>query len=80
MHMIKFIDIWEQKLFPLLIVRGWKYCRGDKNIVTIFSPRGEDIVGVKISSHTHICKTGLLPYDSYPLWGGMEGQNQVKQN
>ena len=52
MHMIKFNDIWEQKLFPLLIVRGWKYRRGGENIVTIFSPRGEDIVGVKISSHT----------------------------
>ena len=52
MHMIKFKDIWEQKLFPLLIGRGWKYRRGGENIVTIFSPRGEDIVGVKISSHT----------------------------
>ena len=52
MHMIKFNGIWEQKLFPLLIVRGWKYRRGGENIVTIFSPRGEDIVGVKISSHT----------------------------
>ena len=52
MHMIKFNDIWEQKLFPLLMVRGWKYRRGGENIVTIFSPRGEDIVGVKISSHT----------------------------
>ena len=52
MHMIKFNDIWEQKLFPLLIVRGWKYRRGGENIVTIFSPRGEDIVGVEISSHT----------------------------
>ena len=52
MHMIKFNDIWEQKLFPLFIVRGWKYRRGGENIVTIFSPRGEDIVGVKISSHT----------------------------
>ena len=52
MHMIKFNDIWEQKLFPLLIVRGWKYRRGGENIVTIFSPWGEDIVGVKISSHT----------------------------
>ena len=41
MHMIKFNDIWEQKLSPLLIVKGWKYRRG-----------GEDIVGVKISSHT----------------------------
>ena len=51
MHMIKLNDIWEQKLFPLLIVRGWKYRRGGENIVTIFSPRGEDIVGVKISSH-----------------------------
>ena len=39
MHMIKFNDIWEQKLFPLLIVRGWKCRRG-----------GEDIMGVKISS------------------------------
>ena len=54
MHMIKFNDIWEQKLFPLLIGRGWKYRRGGENIVTIFSPRGEDIVGVKISSHTGI--------------------------
>ena len=52
MHMIKFNDIWEQKLFPLFIVRGWKYRRGGENIVTIFSPRGEDIMGVKISSHT----------------------------
>ena len=52
MHMIKFNDIWEQKLFPLFIVRGWKYRRGGENIVTIFSPRGEDIVGVEISSHT----------------------------
>ena len=50
--LIKFNDIWERKLFPLLIVRGWKYRRGGENIVTIFSPRGEDIVGVKISSHT----------------------------
>ena len=50
--MIKFNDIWEQKLFSLLIVRGWKYHGGGENIVTIFSPRGEDIVGVKISSHT----------------------------
>ena len=52
MHMIQFNDIWEKKLFPLLIVRGWKYRRGGENIVTIFSPRGEDIVGVKISSHS----------------------------
>ena len=52
MHMIKFSDIWEQQLFPLFRVRGWKYRRGDENIVTIFSPRGEDTVGVKISSHT----------------------------
>ena len=52
MHIIKFNDIWEQKLLPLLIVRGWKYRRGGENIVMIFSPRGEDIVGVKISSHT----------------------------
>ena len=52
MHMMKFNVIGERKLFPLLIVRGWKYRRGGENIVTIFSPRGEDIVGVKISSHT----------------------------
>ena len=48
MHMINFNDIWEQTLFPLLIVRGWKYHRGAENIVLL----GEDIVGVKISSHT----------------------------
>ena len=54
MHMIKFNDIWEQKLFPLLIVRVWKYRWGGENIVTIFSPGGEDIVGVKILSHTGI--------------------------
>ena len=35
-------------------MRGWKYRRGGENIVTIFSPRGEDIVGVKISSHNGI--------------------------
>ena len=52
MHMIKFNDIWEQKNFLLLIVRGWKYRIGGENIVTIFSPQGEDIFGVKISSHT----------------------------
>ena len=58
MHMIKFHDIWEQKLFPLLIVRGWKYCRGGENIVTIFSPRGEDIVGMKVSSDTGVPSHG----------------------
>ena len=52
MHMKKFDDIWEQNLFLLLIMRGWKYHWGAENIVTIFSPRGEDNVGVKISSHT----------------------------
>ena len=58
MHLKKFNDICEQKLFPLLIVRGWKYRRGGENIVTIFSPRGEDIVGVKISSHTGTWTSG----------------------
>ena len=52
MHMKKFDDIRKQNLFPLLIVRGWKYRRGGANFVTIFSPRAEDTVGVKISSHT----------------------------
>ena len=47
-------DIWEQKLFTLLIVRGRKYRRRGENIVTIFSPQGEDIVGVKILFHTGI--------------------------
>ena len=60
MHIIKFNDIWEQKLFPLLIVRGWKYRKGGENIVTIFSPQGEDIVGVKISSHTGLISMGTL--------------------
>ena len=59
---MQFKDISEQKLFPSLIVRGWKYRRRGENIVTIFSPRGEDIVGVKISSHTgsiYTSKTNL---------------------
>ena len=67
MHMIKFNDIWEQKLFPLLIVRGWKYRRGGENIVTIFSPRGEDIVGVKISSHTGLEHDTEQPEGCSPL-------------
>ena len=62
MHMIKFNDIWEQKLFSLLIVMGWKYRIGCENIVTIFSPRGEDIVGVKISSHTGTPLPATLQY------------------
>ena len=65
MHMIKFNDIWEQKLFPLFIVRGWKYRRGGENIVTIFSPRGEDIVGVKISSHKPQYKMSKMPQVSF---------------
>ena len=32
---------------------GWKYHRGCENIVMIFSPWDEDIMAVKILSHTH---------------------------
>ena len=62
MHMIKFNDIWEQKLFPLLIGRGWKYCRG-----------GEDIVGVKISSHTGKLSFFII----YKFWQNCASVRQV---
>ena len=65
MHTMELNDIWEQKLFPLLIVRGWKYRRGGENIVTIFSSRGEDIVGWKYHFTPAPCELSVLSEDKF---------------
>ena len=42
----------ENKTLSLIIIGGSKYRKGGQYIVMIFWPRGQNIVGVKISSHT----------------------------